>query len=128
MAKEGNSQKPLMRMSFVLPVEPGKEEAWRRFLQELGGSRLEDFERARRRLGIGEVQVWLQRTRWGAMAVVHVEVDDPARALSALADSDGPFERWLKRGIEEFHGVDVDRERPRRMPEPVFRSGPAGKG
>ena len=46
-----------------------------------------------------------------------------ALALSMLADSDGAFERRLKLGIEEFHGVAVSRVRLGTSPEIAFRSG-----
>ncbi len=75
----------MTRISFALPVAAGKEEGWRRVLQELEGSRFGDAERAGWRLGIYAVWVWLQRTRGGELAEVHVEAEDPARA----ADDDG---------------------------------------
>lgn len=113
------------RISFALPVAAGKEEDWRRLLQELEGSRFGDAERTERRLGVYAVWVWLQRTRrGGATVVVLVEVENPVLALSMLADSEENFERWLKRRIEEFHGVDVSRARFVAPPEIVFRSGP----
>ena len=113
----------MTEISFVWPIAAGKEEEWRRALQELEGSRLADSERTRRRLGINAVRVWLQRTRCGEVAVVHMEVDGLARAISGLAGSEGTFERWLKRKVEEFHGVDVARARPNAVPEVVFRAG-----
>ncbi len=102
----------------------GKEEDWRRVLQELEGSRFGDAERTERRLGVYAVWVWLQRTRDGTTAVVHVEAEDAALALSMLVDSEEVFERWLKRRIEEFHGVDVSGAGFEASPEIVFRSGP----
>jgi hypothetical protein len=113
----------LTRISFALPVAAGKEEDWRRVLQELEGSRFGEAERTGRRLGVYAVWVWLQRTQGGATAIVLVEAEDTARALSMLADSDEIFERWLKRRIEEFHGVDVSRARFGASLEIVFRSG-----
>ena len=106
------------------PILAGKEEEWRRLLQELEGSRSADFGRMGRRLGINAVHVWLQRTRHGELAVVHIEVDDPAEAISALAGSEGAFERWLKRRIEDLHGVDVARARSGAPPELVFLAEP----
>ena len=114
----------MIRISFALPVAAGKEEGWRRALQELEGSRSGSAQRAGRRLGICAVSVWLQRTRGGVTALVLVEAEDAALALSMLADSEEAFERWLKRRIEEFHGVDVSHVGFRAAPELVFRSGP----
>ncbi len=118
----------MTRISFALPVAAGKEEDWRRVLQELQGSRFGDAKRTERRLGIYAVWVWLQRTRDGSTAVVHVEAEDAALALSRLADSEGVFERWLKRRIEEFHGVDVSGASFGALSEIVFSSGPGTDG
>ncbi len=114
----------MTEICFVGPIAAGKEEEWRRVLQELAGSRSADFKRMRSRFGIVAVRVWLQRTRRGELAVVHVEAHDPLGAVSMLAASEGDFERWLKRKVEEFHGVDVARAGARAIPELVFRTGP----
>ena len=109
---------------FAWPVLAGKEEEWRRFLQALEGSRSEEYKRMKRRLGIGRTRTWLQRTRGYRMAVTCVEVDDLAAAVSALAASDEPFDRWLRSKIEEFHGVDIARVGPSASAELVFSSDP----
>ena len=114
----------MTKVTFILPILAGKEEVWRRVLQELGGSRSRDLERASRRYGIHAVRVWLQRTRHGAVAVILMELDDPVQAVSMLAGSEEDFDRWLKHGIRQYHGVDVGRARPKMVPELVFRSAP----
>ena len=121
--KEGDGSGVLTEVSFVWPIAAGKEEEWRRALQELAGSRSADFGRMRLRLGIVAVRIWLQRTRRGELAVVHLEADDPLEAVSMLAGSEEGFEIWLKRKAEEFHGVDVTRAGVRAAPELVFRAG-----
>ena len=121
--KEGNRSGVLTEVCFVWPIAAGKEEEWRRALQELEGSRSADFGRMRSRLGIDAVGVWLQRTRRGELAVVHMELDDPLQAASMLAGSEEGFERWLKRKIGEFHGVDVACAGTKAAPELVFRAG-----
>lgn len=113
----------MTEICFVWPIAAGKEEEWRRALQELEGSRSADFGRMRSRLGIDAVGVWLQRTRRGDLAVVRMELDDPLEAVSMLAGSEEGFERWLKRKIGEFHGVDVARAGTKAAPELVFRAG-----
>lgn len=119
----------MTEISIAWPIAAGREEEWRRFLQELAGSRSGDFDRTRRRLGIGAVRVWLQRTRrgraWcGELSLVYVEVEDLTEALSALASSEGGFERWFKRRIQEFYGVDLALARTDAAAELVFSSGP----
>ena len=120
--KEGTGSGVLTEFCFVWPIAAGKEEEWRRFLQELGGSRSVDFGRMRRRLGIVAVGVWLQRTGRGELAVVHVQAEDPLGAASTLAGSEEGFEGWLQRKVKEFHGVDVARAGARATPKLVFRA------
>lgn len=117
----------MTEITFAWPIVAGKEEEWRRLLQELEGSRSGDFGRMRRHLGICKIGIWLQLTRHGEMALVHAEVDDPAEAISVLADSKVTFEIWLGRKVEEFHGVAVERVRSNAAPELVFRAGPKKK-
>ena len=122
--RRGTGSGTLTEIAFVWPILAGKEEEWRRALQELEGSRAADFRRMGRRLGIGAIHVWLQRTRQGEMAVVHLELDDPAEAISMLADSTDTFDTWLKSRVEELHEVEVARVRSNRRPELVFLTEP----
>ena len=57
------------------------------------------------------------------MAVIRIEVNDSVQAISALAGVEQTFDCWLKRGIEECHGVDLARARSYRTPELVYCSG-----
>ena len=47
----------------VAPILPGKAEAWRRFIQEMWGSRRREYEASRRRLGIRVERAWISETR-----------------------------------------------------------------
>lgn len=121
--KESDGSGVSTEVCFVWPIAAGKEEEWRRALQELAGSRSADFGHMRLRFGIVAVRVWLQRAGRGELAVVHMEADDPLKAVSMLAGSEETFEMWLKRKVEEFHGVDVARAGAKAAPELVFRAG-----
>lgn len=122
--REGTGSKTLTEIAFVWPIVAGKEEEWRRLLQELAGSRSADFGRMGRHLGIGTIHVWLQRSRSGELAVVHMEVDDAGEAISVFADSTGTFETWLKRRVEELHGMVVGPMGFNTAPELVFLAEP----
>ncbi|HEV8224381.1 MAG TPA: hypothetical protein VGP74_03910, partial [Rubrobacteraceae bacterium] len=52
----------MLAMTFVAPLQPGKEEEWRRFVQDLVEERLHEYEQLRQRLGIRNESVWLART------------------------------------------------------------------
>ncbi len=46
-------------ITFALPILPGKQEAWRRCLQEMLDVYRSDYEAFRRRLAMTKVSVWL---------------------------------------------------------------------
>lgn len=107
---------------FAVPILAGGEERWRRFLQKLAGSRREEYEDLRHRLGITGQKVWLVRTRRGATAVSYLECEEPERIVSRLAASTEPFDVWLKTKLAEFHGCGFAPLHSGWEPELVFES------
>ncbi len=114
-------------VGFAGPILAGREERWRRFLQELAGSRREEYEDLRRRLGVSGQRVWLVRTRRGETAITYLECEEPGRIAARLAASTEPFDVWLKARLAEFHGCDFARPDSRSSPELVFEAGKAGR-
>lgn len=110
-------------ITFAGFILPGKEERWRRFLQELGGSRREEYEGLRRRLGIRRQRVWIVHTPRGETAVSYLECEESRSIAARLAASTHPFDVWLKGRLAEFHGCDLSRPDPRCSPELVFEAG-----
>ena len=90
---------------LTLPIIAGKVEAWRRFCQEMSGSRLKMHEDSRRRLGITRERLTLVETAFGSAAVVTFEARDVGRALSQLVASTLPFDFWYREQLQELHGV-----------------------
>lgn len=100
-------------ITFALPILPGKQEAWRRCLQEMLDVYRSDYEAFRRRLAMTKVSVWLTEMPGGNMVIVHIEAEEPETILPKLAASDLPFDRWLRQQVLELHGLDVTQ--PTRM-------------
>ena len=106
-------------IAFAVPIVPGKEEADRRYLQEMAGPRRDEYLRARQRLGVRREVVWQQATPQGTLAIVYMEVDDPQRMWAGLASSDDPFDQWFReRVLQEVHGLDLRQPPPE--PQMVF--------
>jgi len=95
-------------LTVVLPLLPGKQEAWRRFCQVLQGSRRGDFEAWRERMGITRQEVWLSQTAQVDLVRIHLEVERPERVVTDLTVSPHPFERWLPQQMLELHGLDLE--------------------
>lgn len=94
-------------LAFVLPILPGKQEAWRRFCQELLESRYCEYEESRKHLGITREVIWLAQIAQGEMAIVYLEADHPEQVFPDLAASDLPFDGWLRQQLLELHGFDA---------------------
>ena len=92
---------------LTFPIVAGKVETWRRFCQEMSGSRLQMYEASRRRLGITREQLVLVETAFGSAAVTTLEAPDVAQALGQIITSDLPFDRWYRERVQELHGVNL---------------------
>jgi hypothetical protein len=110
-------------IAFAGPILAGKEEPWRRFLQELAGSRSQEYATLKQRLGILTERVWLMRRRDSETVIAYFEAQDPQQALTRLVGSEEPFDLWLKEKLREFHGCDLARLREGWYPEMVFALG-----
>ena len=69
---------------LTFPILGGKAEAWRRFCQEMAGSRASLYEASRRRLGITRERMVLVESAFGATC-------SPCRCPNAAQDSHPPL-------------------------------------
>jgi hypothetical protein len=114
-------ERGMTRLILVLPILPGRTEAWRRFAQELMGSGRVGFERICRHYGIRRISTWIATIRPRNMVVAQLEVEDHFFEISPnAAELSDPFERWLFEQIRELHGVDLDVALLQMVAEPVF--------
>lgn len=107
-------------VTFAAPILPGREEGWRRFVQEVWEMRLDEYEDCRRRLGVRNESVWLVRTAGGETALAYLEADDTERLVSTFAASAEPFDVWLRGRLAEFHGGELARTPRRSATELIF--------
>jgi hypothetical protein len=92
---------------LTFPIITGKVEAWRRFCQELAGSRRQMYEASRRRLGITRERLALVETAFGSAAVTTLEAHNMGQALDQIIASKLPFDRWYREQVQELHGVNL---------------------
>jgi hypothetical protein len=91
-------------------ISTDQEEPWRRFLQELSGSRYQEYAESRRHLGVSAEFVWLApKHSGGGVAVVFLEAQDLERALRELAAPDTPFDSWYRMEMRKLFGCDFPR-------------------
>ena len=89
-------------VAFALPILPGQEDAVRSMGEAVSGSGelRKEYEESRKRLGIREEKVWVQRTPIGASIIVYWETDDPQRTLREIADSQDQVDKRFKEVLE----------------------------
>lgn len=92
---------------LTFPIMAGKVEAWRRFCQEMSGSRRHMYETSRQRLGITRERMALVETAFGSAAVTTLEAPDVDRALGQIIASKLPFDRWYREKVQELHGINL---------------------
>jgi len=93
---------------LTFPIVAGKVEAWRRFCQEMSGSRQQAYEASRRQMGITRERLALVETAFGSAAVTTLEADDVGRALSQIIASNLPFDRWYREQVQVLHGINLN--------------------
>ncbi len=101
--------------AFTLPILPGQEEVVRRIGEAVSGQGelREAYEESRRRLGISEERVWVQRTPIGQALVVYWATDDPQRTLRDIANAQDEFGKQFKRLIQTTTpALDLSGEQP----------------
>jgi hypothetical protein len=92
---------------LTFPILAGKVEAWRRFCQELSGSRQKPYEASRQRLGITRERLALVETAFGSTAVTTLEAPDVDQALGQIIASLLPFDIWYRERLQELHGINL---------------------
>jgi hypothetical protein len=92
---------------LTFPILADKVEAWRRFCQEMAGSRRKAYEASRQKLGITRERLALVETVYGSTAVTTLEAPDIASALGQIIASTSPFDIWYRERLKELHGIDL---------------------
>jgi hypothetical protein len=102
---------------LVLPILPGKSEAWRRFIQEMLGSRRLEYEASRHRLGIYAERIWISQVPLGKQAIITMETEDLEQVLLSLANSAAPFDDWFRNQVLALQGLDLTQSPHRILPD-----------
>ena len=97
---------------FALPILPGKTEAARAFLRELGGPRKQELAACGQGVGLAKETWAIQQTPQGDLFVAYMAGDDLARAFKEFAASQTDFDRWFKEQVRETTGADLNTPPP----------------
>ena len=97
---------------FALPILPGKSEAARAFLRELGESRIQELAACGRRVGLVKETWAIQQTPQGDLFVAYLAGENVAQAFTQFAASQDEFDRWFKQQVQETTGADLNTPPP----------------
>jgi hypothetical protein len=93
---------------FALPILPGKTEAARAFLTELGGPRQQQLAACGQGLGIPK-ELWaFQHLPQGDVLISYMTGGDLGQAFTQFATSQDDFDRWMKQQLLEVTGADLN--------------------
>jgi hypothetical protein len=93
---------------FALPIQAGKADAARAFLQELEGTRKSEYAASEQRLKITK-EVWaLQQSPMGELFVVFFQTEDVGGAVGQFVNSKNEFDLWFKAQVKGTTGVDLN--------------------
>ena len=110
------------RLALAVPIQPGKTETFRAYVQELQDTRRAEEEAFHRSVGTRRESAWLQQTPQGDLAVLYWEGEDAERykkGLEQLLRGDDAFGAWVRERFADLYGIDPSGPLPP-LPEPVL--------
>jgi hypothetical protein len=105
------------QVCLVIPVQPGRSNDAREFMQELEASRKAQYARSEERIGITKEVWFLAGVGGGDAMVAYMETNDFANALGLFSQSQDEFDMWFKRRLAEATGVDLNEPPEMTLPE-----------
>lgn len=93
--------------TIVLPILPGRTEAWRRFLQELRGSRREMFEEWCAQFQVQNLRISVWENQGMALMIVCFDEYRIGVGRQHIDVDETPFMRWLREQLLALHGLDL---------------------
>jgi hypothetical protein len=110
-------------ITMAIPVLPGQEDNFQKFIKELKDNRYEEFQASRRKLGVRE-RAFYQKTPSGSLVIVTLEGEEPEKAFQNFAKGSDAFTKWFVEQVKKVHNLDLNAPPPGPMPSLMVDSGP----
>ena len=111
------------QFAMAVPILPGKESDFQKFIKELKDNRFEDFLASRRKFAVRE-RVFHQQTPKGSLVVVVLEGEDPEGAFRNFGQGSDAFSKWFVDRVKSIHGIDLAAPPATPLPLMIIDSGP----
>src|ERR1700722_6799006 len=108
--------------AMAVPLEEGKTEQWKEFMETLDGERNAEFKASRAALGVRE-RTFLQETPMGNLVIVTLEGENPEEAFKKFGQGKDAFTKWFVQEVKAIHGMDLTSPPPGKLPELLIDSG-----
>ena len=105
------------QICLVVPVQPGKSDNAREFMDELEQSRMAEYAASEERIGITKEVWFLAGTPGGDTLVAYIESDDFGEALTRFSGSQNDFDLWFKQRLADSAGIDLNSPPEMTLPE-----------
>jgi Family of unknown function (DUF6176) len=105
------------QICLVVPVQPGKSDDARDFMDELEQSRMAEYAAWEQRIGITKEVWFLAGTAGGDTLVAYIESDDFGEALARFSGSQDDFDLWFKQRLADSTGIDLNNPPEMTLPE-----------
>jgi len=94
--------------AFMNPIKPGKVADWKGYVREMTSTRRADIAASRKKVGMTQEKVWLQKTPMGDFAVIYWEAPDIGKVFQHLLGSQDAIDVWFRdKVLVEVHGMDL---------------------
>lgn len=104
----------------MFPILPDKLERMKEIGAGLSQEHAAGFDSSQKALGV-PVESWhIQETPMGNFLLVYLEADDPLKMFHNFAESGDAASRFLKDGVKECTGVDLDQPIPALPSYPIL--------
>lgn len=108
---------------IVAPILEGKVDVWKKWIEDLKGSRIQELTDFNRRYNLTRHAAWLAETHSGTVVVALHEGPGGDDFMAKLGPSQQEFDVMFKAKLLEIHGIDVTKPPPGPMPELYLDSG-----
>lgn len=109
------------KIAFALPVLPGKTQALRELAIQLRTKQKEEFQDFLKRLNTVEENWYLQPFGEQDLCICYLVAENLNEAFSKLAQSNHPFDNFIKDINKEIFGIDFNEPSDGGMPEVLFQ-------
>jgi hypothetical protein len=115
----------MQTMAFAVPVLPGQLPRLKELAHTLRTDRRAEFQDFLQRVHTREENWYLQPFGEQQLCICYLAADDLGAAFAALAQSQHPFDVFIKSANKDIFGLDFNDSNSGAMPEVLFEFKPA---